>query len=246
MSFSIRLGNFLYKHAFWLYKPLYAQFKEKQDAYEIELLERFVHKGDTVLDIGANIGFYAGILSELVGETGKVHCFEPDPGNFSRLKAGYGSCQNLVLHNKAVGPQTGTIKIYTSRQLNVDHRTYKPDDYEKEIEIPSQSIDDFKEAGQINFIKMDIQGFEMFAMQGMLKTLDQNQHIRILSEFWPYGLKKSGSSAEAYFHFLRQRGFYVYLLKDKFLEELDEHQVKILAPMGEAQYFNILASRERV
>lgn len=143
MSFSIKLGNFLYKHAFVLYKPMYTLFKNKQDKFEIELLKKHIHSGDTVLDIGANIGYYAEILSTIVGEKGMVHCFEPDKTNFEYLKAATGSKHNIIINNKAVGPKTEKLKIYTSKNLNVDHRTYKPEEYDQEIEIDAVSVDDY-------------------------------------------------------------------------------------------------------
>ena len=86
-SLSIALGNFLYKNCFPIYKLTYKSFKEKQDAFEISLMKKYIKTGDTVLDIGANIGFYAEILSGIVGEKGNVHCFEPDTTNFKHLNS---------------------------------------------------------------------------------------------------------------------------------------------------------------
>src|SRR6478736_10439835 len=143
MSFSIKFGNFLYKNAFGIYKPMYAAFKNRQDAFEIELLKKYIYKNDTVLDIGANIGFYATILSDIVGEKGKIHCFEPDATNFSHLKKATEKYSNIIINNKAVGLKTERLKIYTSKNLNVDHRTYKPEEYEQEIEIDAVSVDDY-------------------------------------------------------------------------------------------------------
>lgn len=74
-SFSTKLGNFLYKICFPLYKVTYASFKNKQDTFEIELLKKHIRPDNTVLDIGANIGFYATILSDLVGDKGSIHCY---------------------------------------------------------------------------------------------------------------------------------------------------------------------------
>lgn len=252
MSFSIKLGNFLFKNAFLLYKPLYTRFKNKQDAFEIELLKKHIRKGDTVLDIGANIGYYALKLSEIVGKNGSVHCFEPDKKNFNYLEKATAHLKNIFISNKAVGPKTEKIKIYTSKNLNVDHRTYQPEDYDEAIEIDAVSIDDYcstllsKGNGKLDFIKMDIQGFEMHAVQGMQKTLEKNPEIKLISEFWPYGLEKSGSSVSAYFQFLTEKGFHCYLLNKNSLEKLDPKKVKSLEGLGEEHYFNILASRNNV
>lgn len=243
-SFSIKLGNFLYKNAYPLYKSMYAVFKNKQDAFEISLLNKHIKKGDTILDIGANIGFYAKILSQLTGPNGKVHCFEPDVTNFNHLKTETAGLTNIVINNKAVGPKTEKIKIYTSKNLNVDHRTYKPEEYDEEIEIDAISMQDYFDVNvKVDFIKIDIQGFEMEAMKGMHTLLKANHHIKMISEFWPYGLRKAGSSVSAYYNFLRSFGFEIQILKADKLENLTLEEVERLEPLGEEHYFNIFAYR---
>lgn len=250
-SLSIAFGNFLYKNCFPIYKFTYKAFKEKQDSFEISLMKKYIKPNDTVLDIGANIGFYAEILSDIVGEKGKVHCFEPDVTNFNHLKNRCQKLTNVQINNKAVSDKTEVIKIYTSKQLNVDHRTYKPDDYDQEIDIDAISIDDylttnFTQGGkEINFIKMDIQGFEMSAVNGMTKTL-QSPHLKMLSEFWPYGMRKAQTSVLDYFHFLKQCNFFIYLIENNQLIELNEEKVKTFLDLPETTYMNIFASKDRV
>lgn len=247
MSFSIKLGNFLYKNAFGLYRPMYRLFKNRQDAFEIELLKKYIKKDDVVLDIGANIGFYATLLSELVGKDGTVHCFEPDVRNFEHLKKSAAEFFNIKINNKAAGPKTETLKIYTSKNLNVDHRTYQPEEYDQVLEVEAISMDDYLAPDlKADFIKMDIQGFEMQAIQGMQKLLDRNKNIQMISEFWPYGLKKAGSSVMEYFNFIEQNGFNIYLLNKTTVEKLDHDKVKSIEHLGEEHYFNIFATRQYV
>ncbi|MDF2449276.1 MAG: FkbM family methyltransferase protein [Bacteroidota bacterium] len=250
-SFSIFLGNFLYKNCFPLYKLTYRAFKEKQDAFEISLMKKYIHKGDTVLDIGANIGFYAEVLSRIVGTNGTVHCFEPDATNFRHLQKRCQPIKNIIINKKAVSEKKETLKIYTSKKLNVDHRTYKPDTFDAELEIEAISIDEYIQSGQIssysnvNFIKMDIQGFEMSAAKGMQATL-QVSDVKLLSEFWPYGMKKAGSSVLEYFRFLKASGFYVYLIQEQQLVELNEEKVATFLDLPETTYMNIFAIKTRV
>lgn len=244
-SFSIKLGNFLFKNCFPLYKITYQSFKQKQDAFEISLIKKYTKQNDTVLDIGANIGFYAELLSNVVGVNGKVHCFEPDATNFNYLKKRCNNLKNVSVTNKAVSDKTGVIKIYTSKQLNVDHRTYKPDDYDQEIDIDAIAIDDYLNGQVVNFIKMDIQGFEMSAVKGMHKTLESHD-LKILSEFWPYGMRKAGTSVLEYFQFLKQYNFYIYLIDTNTLTELTEEKVKSFLDLPESSYMNIFASKNRV
>lgn len=247
MSLRIKLGNFLFKNAYGLYKPMYFVFKEIQDKYEIEVMTKHIQPGQVVLDIGANIGFYTLKLAALCGNTGKVHCFEPDTVNFERLKNNCGHLANVILNRNAVGPKDEILKMYTSKTLNVDHRTYQFDDYDKVMDIEAISIDSYLgENKKVNFIKMDIQGFEMSAIYGMEETLDANKDIKISSELWPYGLKQVGSSAMEYFTYLTQKEFSCYIFDNNKMELLSANKIARLQNLDEQYYFNIFATRSKL
>ena len=109
---KIKIGNWLYKNCFPLYNFTYTRFKNKNDLYEIELLQQLIKPGDHVLDIGANIGFYAKIISNLVGEKGKVYCFEPDKTNYNYLVKNTKGISNITLFNLAVSDKEEVIKVY--------------------------------------------------------------------------------------------------------------------------------------
>ena len=84
---------------------------------ETKTIKTHVKKGDVVLDIGANIGYYTLIFAELVGEKGKVYAFEPDPTNFDLLRKnveinGY---RNITLIQKAVSNKNGKISFYSKK-----------------------------------------------------------------------------------------------------------------------------------
>ncbi|MBK7669246.1 MAG: FkbM family methyltransferase [Sphingobacteriaceae bacterium] len=158
------------------------------------------------------------------------------------LKKTTASYKNIIINHKAVGPKTEKLKIYTSKELNVDHRTYKPEEYDKEIEIDAVSIDDYLKGEKVDFIKMDIQGFEMSAIKGMKETLKNNPKVKMISEFWPYGLRKAGSSVTDYFNLLTSLNFKVEILKENKLEILKPEMASQLEPLGEEHYFNIFVS----
>ncbi|MBK8847948.1 MAG: FkbM family methyltransferase [Bacteroidetes bacterium] len=238
-----RLGNFLYENCFPVYNIIYPYFKFKQDAHEIELLNENIKKGDIVCDIGANIGFYTKIISRLVGIKGYVHAFEPDKKNFEYLQRNCFSLANVSLNPNAVSEQNGTVTVYVSDFLNVDHRTYEPESYKTKYEMPCVSIDSYLQRNKkVDFIKMDIQGFEMFALKGMKQCLEYNHQIKLLSELWPYGLQKSGSSVKEFADFLFQLGFQIFLFTDG-EQKLMSMQDLLALPVHEEKYFNIYVRR---
>ena len=68
------------------------------EEYETQIFKETISPGDVVLDIGANIGYYSLIAARLVGDTGKVHAFEPEPNSRDLLEKNIAvnKCSNIV------------------------------------------------------------------------------------------------------------------------------------------------------
>lgn len=207
---SYKLGNIIYKYAFPVYKPLYFHYKKKSDKTKINLLKSIITPGMKVLDIGANIGFYSILFADLVGDNGLVYAFEPEEKNFKHLRYVTSKRKNIKLEKAAVSEKSGTIKLYHSKNLNVDHHTYSTGDNRKVSEIKSLALDDyFGEDEQIDFIKIDVQGYDYFSILGMKNTIKRSGRVQIFGEFWPYGLKKAGISFKDYQDLLHELGFQI-------------------------------------
>jgi len=193
-----RAVNKVYQRAFPIYRPLYAAYKTYADRAERELLRKILFQGAVVVDVGANIGIYSEFLSRCVGPTGLVHSFEPSPDNFRRLSAAIGHLSNVRLTLAAVGERSGECKLYISDKLNVDHRAYKADgDSRRAVPTEMVALDDYFKPGQrVDLIKMDIQGYELHALRGAQRVLQENPDINLLLEFWPAGLEQAGISWE--------------------------------------------------
>lgn len=225
---KIRIGNFLYKHCFPLYNISYSRFKNKNDQTEIDLLKKIIRPGDTILDIGANIGFYAKLLSKFTTSKGKVFCFEPDSQNFKYLQKNTRGIENISLFNKAVSDKSDVINVYKSKLLNVDHRTYPVNNYDSVEEITSVSIDeliDQKIIDKVDVIKIDIQGYELTAFNGMKRLLSNNDHLQIIAEYWPHGFKRAGTSAIAFYDFFDALGYVFYLIDEGSLTKLTKDYI---------------------
>lgn len=243
-KFSLTLGNFLFKNAYPIYNLIYPIFKRKQDKLEIDFLKETLKPSMIVLDIGANIGFYTEIISKLVGPNGKVHAFEPDSLNFQRLQAKLVACNNVDLVQKAVSINSENLKIYTSKVLNVDHRTYEVEDYDEVIEIPATSIDDYLgDNKQVDFIKMDIQGAEYYALKGMKSTILSNPNVIILMEFWPFGLGLAKSSARALLDLIQEYGLKMFLFTENGLAELNADNIHLYEHKPYEYYENIIIKK---
>jgi len=220
---QFRIGNMIYKKAFFIYETLYFFYKRFSDNSKIKELKKIIKPGMTVLDIGANIGFYSKLFSKLVGAEGRVYSFEPDEENFEYLKKNTKECNNVVINKMAVSDKSGKMKLYISDDLNVDHNVYDNGEGRKTCEIDAVSLDDYfiDKDIDINFIKIDVQGFDYYAILGGEKTISKSKKVDILSEFWPFGLHKAGVGPYQYLELIKRMGFKVDL-DDGSLSGLDE------------------------
>jgi FkbM family methyltransferase len=237
------IGNRVYEHAFPIYRPLYRAFKAYTDRAERRLLRNILFPGAVVVDAGANIGIYSQFLSRCVGSTGVVHSFEPAPDNFKRLCAATHDLSNVRLTQAAVGERSGECKLYVSDKLNVDHRAYKADgDSRRAISIEMVALDDyFKPGERVDLIKMDIQGYELHALRGATRVLEENPDINLLLELWPCGLKQAGVRWEELVQMLQSFNMELSLVKTRGLIPFDARDVRT-DPLW---YVNLFARRRR-
>ncbi len=159
---------------------------------EVRLVRRFVRSGDTVLDIGANIGFYTILLAGIVGESGQVHAFEPLPANFLRLRTAVSSnhLNNVRLNRMALGSTNGVMQLYEnishSKETSAMASRFAIWGSEANA-VETMNLDTYvtqNNLTQLDFIKIDIEGGEWEAFQGMEDTLSRLKPRAILAEVW--------------------------------------------------------------
>jgi FkbM family methyltransferase len=223
-----RAANKVYERAFPVYRPLYAAYKTYADRAERQLLRKILFQGAVVVDVGANIGIYSEFLSGCVGPTGLVYSFEPSPDNFKRLSAATRDLSNVRLAQAAVGERSGECELYVSEKLNVDHRTYKADrDLRRAVPAEMVALDDYFESGQrVDLIKMDIQGYELHALRGAQRVIQENRDINLLLEFWPAGLEQAGVNWEGLVGMLQGLNMNLTLVRTCGLVPFDARDVR--------------------
>jgi FkbM family methyltransferase len=219
-SLWFRAADRLYYRCFPLYRAAYGIYKRLSDRALIELVREHVRPGMTALDVGGNIGFYARLLARLVGAGGTVHVFEPEPGHCRHLRRLAERCGNVRVHAVAAAERTGTIPLYVSDELNVDHRTYDAGLGRRRIDVPCARIDDvLGDDVRVGFVKLDVQGYDWHALMGMGRTLARSPSVTVLGEYWPAGLRAAGVVPEALLAGLRELGFAVRLCDEAALDE---------------------------
>jgi len=153
--------------------------------------------GDVALDIGANIGWYSLLLSRLMPEASIVYAFEPDPLNYELLSHNIRSnaARNVVPVNCAVSDKKEIKRLYRYSNNNLGRHSLLDINSANYVEVQANVLDDFLsemrvDFSRIKFIKIDIEGYEYFALCGAKKAIHNVKFL--ISEFVPRHMKKGG------------------------------------------------------
>jgi FkbM family methyltransferase len=172
------------------------------EAETVALCRTLVRPGMTVLDIGAHCGYYTRLFSNLVGPDGKVYAFEADPATYDYLARNIrlSRHQNVVIVPKAVADRRGTVEFFVmtgtgKHSLYDTSRALGSFTVKERISVEATTIDDFlAEHGNpdIDFLKMDIEGAEPRALDGMTATLARLEDLSMVVELHPGTLHSGG------------------------------------------------------
>lgn len=141
-----------------------------------KIAKKYIKKGTVVIDVGSNFGQLAIQYSRLVGENGKVYAFEADEYIFKILlkNIAANNCKNIIPINKAVY-KNSIDKLFFPLQdfkINTTYGSFGID-YLNNTGRPvdSISIDSLNINELISFMKVDIQGGDLYALQGAINTI---------------------------------------------------------------------------
>ena len=167
---------------------------------ETRLCMALISPGDTCLDIGANIGYYTVLFSHYVGSTGKVIAIEPDPENFLLLKQNCSQdiASNIAsLHQVALGEEAGMAPLFKSKDNHGMHRLYSSVCCSSDSSTVSVIRGDSLNIGVVDFLKIDIEGYEPPALSGLKNTISASKTIKILTEFSPLSIREAEFSCRS-------------------------------------------------
>ncbi|MDR3621892.1 MAG: FkbM family methyltransferase [Paludisphaera borealis] len=202
--------------------------------YDLELqllVLGLLRPGDRFVDIGANIGMITLAAASKVGETGVVDAFEPNPRCAARIRSflEHNHIGHVRLHEMGVGDVDAELCLSVPRHnsgegsfLPFDSTENTPDRYEQ-MTVPVHVADSILEADPRPpmMIKMDVEGFECFALKGLSRTIERHRPIvatevesshlvragqtpadlcRVMEDFgyegWVFGLRRVGLRQE--------------------------------------------------
>jgi FkbM family methyltransferase len=175
-----------------------------EEVYDIT--KDYIKLGTTALDLGSNFGQMAILMSKLVGERGIVHAFEADDFVFEVLNKNIKeNASNVIAHFGAVHYK-GNETLYFPVQDFEKYGTYGSYgiDYVngKGRPVKTIMIDEIDFDLPVSFMKIDIEGGELFALKGSINTINKYR-MPILFEYVGHYGDSMNLSFQAYVDFVR-------------------------------------------
>lgn len=177
---------------------------------ECEMVPGLVARGDWVLDIGANVGHYTHLLSQLVGPEGRVIALEPVPETFALLAANilHAAHGNVTLLNVAASDATALVRMqlprFSTGLTNYYRARVVQGCSDSDLRVLTLALDSLPLMSPVRFIKIDAEGHEAAVLRGMRALLTRDRPALIVEtassdaeEFlsaWGYtGTRQAGS-----------------------------------------------------
>jgi FkbM family methyltransferase len=208
-------------HAMYIYnRPHFigVHLSQPYESYTSQLFKDAVKPGATVLDIGANIGYFTLAAARRAGADGKVYAFEPGPDNFRLLVRNIelNEFANVTAIPKAVGNESKTVTL-TLAEDSDQHSLFAPPMVASTGTIPVEcvALDDFLQGLAPDVIKLDVEGNELPALDGMRKTLAKSKSLVMFVELNPVCLRQAGAQAEDLIFRLRDLDFELHVINEE-------------------------------
>lgn len=206
-DYPLLLWNIRYhtKDGIFLCRKFTDDFELLSPTYEASLRPFFsIHEG-VFVDVGAHVGKYTIMVGKLLGNKGKVIAIEPHPDNYQALlrHISLNGLQNVIAVQKACTPQPSEVSLY--KNIDDGRWSIKYNFGLGKIVVYGEPLDSILKSldiGEVNLLKIDVEGAEMDVLQGAVQVLARSPRLVVVMEAWPENAKDA-------IHFLQHRGFKV-------------------------------------
>lgn len=194
----------------WAFRSAYTGYKRFIEAGHLWPLRPLVAPGTSVIDVGANLGFFTLEFARWVCDGGKVIAIEPETVNYGRLCRAVtraGVTHRVETVQAAAAETIGEVGLIVNRRHPGDHRIG-----DGGVRVPAVTIDSLLMARGwpcVSLIKIDVQGSESRVLAGAEETL-RVVHPALFIEVCDEALRMSQSSAEHVVGGLYNRGYSAY------------------------------------
>jgi FkbM family methyltransferase len=178
---------------------------ETYEPATITCLVEHLRPGQTFVDVGANHGYFTVVAARLVGPTGRVFAFEPNPPVFEQLSehVARNRLTNVTTERTALASRDGALELFVSACAgNSGLSSITPGshaftsgslDRDSRVQVRATTFDRWRQErglDRIDLMKIDVEGAETLVLQGMTETLASAPPARIICE--SHGLGETG------------------------------------------------------
>jgi FkbM family methyltransferase len=167
----------------------------------VQLVRRLLRSGQTFFDVGAHVGQYSLLASELVGSSGAVHSFEPDPQTFRWLTSNIrrNRLANVRANQLGLSSRREVLQFYLSAIQDIGSNSLRrPHNFSGNVvSVTCVSLDEYLESARvprIDLLKMDVEGGEGAVLAGATRLLAREDRPLLLIEFEEARQQAFGSS----------------------------------------------------
>jgi len=233
------ITNRLLDKSYLIYKHLF------DDSFS-NFLTKLIEKGSTVIDVGANIGFYTNKFSKLVGKNGLVLAVEPHTNHLEKVKKL--ELSNTIVIPTAAGNRIGHTPFFINETHPGDHRCFPFSTNfknfsacEVEIQTLSDIINKYASGRKISLIKIDVQGYDFEVLKGLENWLQETVQLpTLIVEIMPKELTEAGASIEAIQQWFDSYQYKLFIPHRYKLIPID-NILQYLDTTGFDAYFDLLA-----
>lgn len=198
----------------WTWRWRFEVLMRWTERESVKSCRRLIRPGMTVADVGAHIGYYTRLLSELVGPSGRVFAFEPEPENHAVLVANLAAnrYRNVEASDAAVSDRVGTATLHLSPGSSNHSLLSGYTQAQGAREVRTVTLDSFlsdRGVERLDFVKIDVEGAEPLVLAGMLRTISRSPALSMLVECNPQALACAGASPDDLLDSLRRMHFTV-------------------------------------
>lgn len=157
----------------------------------MHLIAREMRTGETVLDVGANVGLIARHVAQCVGPSGRVLAFEPALDNLDALRFNMRRCPRVEIFDLALSDENGTAVFYLNRVSGTGNSLIPHELGTTSMQVTCQTLDLFlaeRPDVKPDWIKIDVEGGEFQVLRGMKQTIDRFPGLRLIVELCPGNL----------------------------------------------------------
>jgi FkbM family methyltransferase len=219
------------------------------------IFDAVLKEGDSVIIAGAHQGYFVSYMANLVGKSGRVFAFEPEPKNFGILSETVKGLDNVEIFNFAIGDKKAKANFYVNSDNDGGHALWDVSTHPSNektranpqvLSIEVNTVDELYPDGipNLKLMMLDAEGAEPAIIKGAINTIVDSECPYIIAEINNGALKQCNTSQGTLRSYLSMYGFKGYMMNVDEVIEVGDNSVKaVVKDTDQEVVFNMLFSR---